>query len=353
MQKKPLIRPPYRFRACKGRNISVEFDHLPGRRISTRTTDMAAAVLFAEEYLRGNGLPSDLRKPLFRDYARDFFSKTGPGSLRQRHESFGKRKSDSYYKTRQSSLDKEIMPTFGQCVIDSITPRMVERWVLTFRGVKKDNLSWIGRNYVLDTLRIVLDEAVKDGLIPTNPARMCPKLSGQREGRRALTIEEQAKLFPKNAGMRVHVWGSLRWATYFSVMYDTGFRPGEVAALSPADIYRTPNGLAVATTHSVSFERREVVERVKTSGRGMERRVGLLDEVTASLVLALLKTLPDDETLLFRAKDGKPLSTSLTGPKFREVMEAQGYGGRGSVQYCLRHTFATERRGDFRMRSLQ
>ena len=88
---------PYRFRQHKDRPISVEFDFMPGKRISTGSYDMAGAVLFAEDYLGRQGMGADmLRVPTVAEAAKGFFSDRGPDSLYQRNLNFKRRFTESY-----------------------------------------------------------------------------------------------------------------------------------------------------------------------------------------------------------------------------------------------------------------
>lgn len=86
--------------------------------------------------------------------------------------------------------------------------------------------------------------------------------------RRCLTTYEQKILFPNDKEERVKVWGNITYATYFSVMYDTGFRPGEVISLRACDVYQTPRGYAVLAEKSYD----SYVSKVKND----EKKEGLM-----------------------------------------------------------------------------
>ena len=64
---------PYRFWERKDRPIAVQFDHIPGKWISTGCYDMPGAIAFAEDRLDHDGVDKS-SIPSLRDFARDFFS---------------------------------------------------------------------------------------------------------------------------------------------------------------------------------------------------------------------------------------------------------------------------------------
>lgn len=139
------------------------------------------------------------------------------------------------------------------------------------------------------------------------------------------------------------------WATYFSIMYDTGFRPGELAALRVCDIWQTKKGLAVSTNRSVNRLQRKVINKVKTTGHGYSERVGLLYDDTATLLIQYIDKEKLTETdMLFRApkrKDGL-IMPETSNKHFKTVLMKHGLYHEGIVQYCLRHNYTTDRRGD-------
>lgn len=347
---------PYRFidRTAAGRKIEVIFDHMPGKRISTGTTDMAEAVLFAEDYLRNEGIVTTV--PTLHEFAKDFYTRTDRGSIYARHQAFGKGFRPGWYPMSQRYLELYVFPRFGSYHLDAINPVMVEDWLAGLVGQGREPLSGSSKTKVLTAFRHVMDDALRLGYIQSNPTRHCmvPSNSAERP-RRALTLWEQSQLFPDDVEGRRKVWWSTMWATYFSIMYDTGFRPQEVAALQLGDVYRTPNGMGVYTSHTMNTEEHRPLDRVKTSGKGMERRVGLLSSCTEALVMRLVEEehLEDDDAYLFlmdrRRKDSWVFSDT-SNKHFKGVCrDTLGIDPkdkeRDITQYSLRHTYATMRRG--------
>ncbi len=309
---------------------------------------MTEAVLFCENYLRNDGIIGS-KTPTFKEFSKGFFTRRDYDSLYARDKAFGRIKREQWYKDKQSLLDMYIVPRFGSYLIDSIKAVAIESWLVAVQGTKHEELSACTKRKILDCMRYVLDDAIRKDYIETNPARTVKPPVERSEARRALTIYEQQQLFPADIDERIKLWGSSMWALYFSVMYDTGFRPSEVGGLLVGNIYSTPQGQAVYTTHTISAETHQLEERVKTSGKGMESRVGLLSAPTQKLVVLFLEEIEaeDEEEPLFllcRGKKDSYVFNETANKHFKSVCRKLGI--EGVTQYTLRHTYATYRRGN-------
>ena len=347
----------YRFINRKGRNIEVVFAIRPDKHISTGTKDMLEAVTFAENYLRTQGIYGNTI-PLFKDYAKDFFIKDTEGSIKYRHRMFDKENREHWYTRHQQDLDVYVIPFFGEYRLDYITAPIIEKWMMELKANHKTKpLTGNTKKKILYALREVLDSAEREQYIASNPSRhvMIPSQKVVNE-RRALTRYEQQKLFPLDADKRIDVWQKCSYAAFFSVMYDTGFRPSEVAGLRVCDIYTTPQGMGVFTEHTICFEEGRAKNRVKTSGKGMESRVGLLSHVTEELVLRLIEQyqLRDDDYLFLVSYTKKEswISSATANKQLRAVCTKIGIDTDKICQYSLRHTHATYLRGSMEEQAL-
>ncbi len=345
-----MMKKDYRFIKRKGRNINVIFAIQPKSRISTGTKDMTEAVKFAENYLRKQGIIGDVI-PLFKDYAKDFFLREDECSLRYRHKMFDKENREHWYLRHQQDLEVYVIPEFGELRLDYITSAMIENWLIRLKpahGMKA--LTGNTKKKILYALREVLDMAVKEQYITNNPSRtvMLPSQKIVNE-RRPFNYHEQRLLFPPSKQQRIEVWEKLSYAGFFSVMYDTGFRPGEVAGLRVCDIYTTPQGMGVFTEHTICFEEGRAKDRVKTSGKGMENRVGLLSSVTGEIIIDLIEKqhLQNEDYLFlvdYREKESW-ISSATANKKLRTTCGKMGISTDKICQYSLRHTHATYLRG--------
>ena len=340
---------PYRFRACKGRAISVEFRFMPGKRISTGCYDMPSAVIWTENYLKNMGHQASEHMPTIAEEAKGFFMRTDKDSFVSREKAFGRERTPGTLKKMQQCIDSYVVPAFGNMLVTAITQRMVEDWLLSFKGRNGRMLANNTRNKALTSFRYLMDDICRKGYRNDNPARDAKKMADNTKEREAIPPDQLLVLFPDSPDERISVWGSLMWAVYFSIFYDTGMRPGEIAALRVCDIYSTPNGLAVKTVKEVSSSERKIVERVKTTGKGYSKRVMLLYEDTAGLLLRLISSKGlSGEDMLFHAprNEDRPLIAETSNKHFKSVLSRYGFMHPGIVQYCMRHTYETERKGD-------
>ena len=342
----------YRFKQRKGRSIQVVFHHLPGKEISTGTTDIVEAVAFAEEYLKRDGLMgTDDRDLTVEEYAKDFFSRRDKDSYFYRMKRLGKTREDQYWKNSQGYVDNYIIPFLGIRRIDSLTTRGIEKWLLDLKGVAVEELSAGTKIKILQCLRTILDEAVRDEIIDKNPAGMVTPPSAtdeEKKERRVFSLYEQKLLMPEDLIERIKLWGGIMWASYFSVLADTGMRPGEAMGLRVCDVYKTPQGYGVVAVQEVSTDGKKIKQRVKTSGKGMERRVALLSASTGLLIEQLIECqhITDEEECLFlkkRYKKDSYIGVDVGNKHLRGVLKKLGL--EDATQYSFRHTFATYRRG--------
>lgn len=351
---------PYKLWFYRDRPIGVIFAYMPGRRISTGTYDEAEARLFAEKFMANDGLYVDSGYvPTFGEFSKDFFMRTDSMSFRTWIAAYeAKPRKEAYFRSRQGLLDNYVIPEFGHTLVTAITRLQIERWLVSMTGKcvrKGKKLAGDTRNRALWVVRTILDDAVRHRYIETNPAKDIKGVSSNTEERRPLTRAEEMALFPDEMSERLRVWGSDMWTLYFSIFYDTGFRPGEISGLRVSDVYQTPQGLAVCTTQSVDSNpdtgRVALQERVKTTGVGLERRVGLLYDDTADLLKLYVNRYGlYGDALLFTInhEQGRLIST-FTARKhfFGAYRRALGCEcPSGVVPYCIRHTYTTARRGD-------
>lgn len=342
----------YRFKQRKGRSIQVVFHHLPGKEISTGTTDIVEAVAFAEEYLKRDGLTTaDDKNLTIKEYCDGFFSRRDKCSFYHRMERLNKMRDEVYWRNSQGYVDNYIIPHLGARRIDSLSTRGIENWILDIKGVKGQELAAGTKSKILQCLRTILDEAVRDEIIESNPATMAVSPSDSAEDKkehRVFSLYEQKLLMPEDLIERIKLWGGIMWASYFSVLADTGMRPGEVMGLRVCDVYKTPHGYGVVAVQEVSSDGKRIKQRVKTSGKGMERRVALLSEGTGKLIEQLVECqhiTDDNECLFLKTRSDKKsyIGVDTANKHMRGILKKLGL--EDATQYSFRHTFATYRRG--------
>jgi integrase len=129
------------------------------------------------------------------------------------------------------------MPFFSNTPLDKITDKDINNWLLGFKNRKivKDGKEEIVNyqntyaNTVFGTLNVMLAEAVRQGLLTSNPCDKVKRLKNDRKKLEILTVEEVQKLFPKNYKA---VWGDKEIAYIANRLGSlTGMRIGEILGL--------------------------------------------------------------------------------------------------------------------------
>ena len=351
MGRRRKIDKPYRLIRCKNRPYMVIFDAIPFKRYSSGSYDLAETIEWADSFLANGGLVRPERVPTVKEYGEGFFLRCDEDSLRQRDRLYGHEYSKGRYKKYQHYIDDYINPVFGGYLVTAVTAKAIERWLPTLSDKRTGkSLANDTINKVLVAFRLLMEDVKKDGFRDDNPAKDVRMLAKKGKRRKPIPPSVLRILFPDNLEKRIEIWHGLMWATYFSVLYDTGFRPSECAALRVSDIYQSSRGLSVGTSHTVNREEGEVVERVKTSDDGgYDKRMGLLYDDTAELLIRLIKEdgLKGDD-YLFRApeRENGVLLPDSSNKHFKTVLKEQGVFDEGLVQYGLRHSYMTARRGE-------
>lgn len=339
-----MQRNPYRFTKKKGKkSIEVMFAHIPGKWFSARTSDMSQAVLWAERKLQEDGLPSNVEKdpPTLRQFAKDFFKDSDPQGIRRRDKVRGYSFGTTYYEQKQKLLENHILPYHGDYRLTSIGRNMIEDLVYNLTNVNGTRLlATSTRNKVFECYSIVLKEAERQGLIAKNPCADAEKLSASYSKREAFTSTELRQLFPDDVDTLVWIWTSLQWACYFLIQYETGWRPGEVAALESKNFFPESNG--IYTTSDIDWKHRKVQPRIKTSDSGQPFKVGVLSERTSKL-LSQLKAQTKGRYFFVLGRSGKFIGSDGANDRIEEACRRAGIplerNGKKRTQYSFRHSF--------------
>lgn len=212
---------PYRLIRQKRKNGVIWYYLLRGERTkhTTGETTKKRAAEYVDKLL---GAPDGARTALG-DLAGGFFAWDGDWATRQRQN--GRRLSEHQAGSRQAHVENWILPALGRYLLADLTPVAIERWL---GRIDRANGT---RNDILNTLRIVLRDAKRQGLLAHNPCADVEPLGRVYRHRDALSLEELRVLFPRTRDELVGVWGSGRTAVAYLLMATTGMRIGEVCAL--------------------------------------------------------------------------------------------------------------------------
>lgn len=332
----------FRLRVRKGRCIEAEFSGHEGIWISTGTRDFREAERFALSKLASHGRLVKERGRKLSEFGDVFFGTIEDSILRKKNERFGKKFSDSHYAHVISLYNNYIRPFFGDSDPSSLTDVIIEDWYTSLISIRDDKpLGSTTKLMVLDAFNQLMKELKRQDIIDRNPCDTVERLRvSDKQPREAFTYDEVQKLFPESRKELLSIWRNLRWAVYFSIMSDTGWRPGEVMGISKSSLYL--NG--VFQMSSVDSRTKSAKNSIKTTNSGQKYKIGLLSEYTRSLLDDYIPTLKRD--YLFQDFDGT-FPTQMANRVLREAMKNAGVPiaspvtGKERTQYGFRHFFST------------
>ena len=107
--------------------------------------------------------------PTFKDFAEGFFV-PGRHNWRRREEAKNRTKSEQFYHLSQGRLDNYIIPEFWKYLINTISPRMIDDWLINLQSIRyKKPASDNSKNKILWCMRYIFQEAKDQGVIDINP----------------------------------------------------------------------------------------------------------------------------------------------------------------------------------------
>lgn len=335
----------FRIRERKGRCLEVEFLSRPGLWISSGTRDVHEAEKFAIEKLAKGGRLINSKGMKLSDFGDAFFGTVESSILRTKNERFHKFISANRYEELIGVYKNYIRPALGDIDPTKISDVMIEDWYLSIVSVRSsESLCSSYKLTVLEALNQLMKELKRQGVIEANPCDTVERLRvDDKVPREAFLLEEVQKMFPPEREELLKIWRNLKWALYFSIMADTGWRPGEVMGISTNSII-PPN--ALYQTENVDPKTRRIKPSIKTTHSGKKHKVGVLSSYTMELLDDYLKT--TDKEYLFQ----NPFDDTFPGDAFAnrvldEAMRNAGVPknspvtGRPRTQYGFRHFFST------------
>jgi len=209
-----------------------------GKRVGPWTTNCltkTAARNYCHKLLKeGTLIPNKSKVLTFGDFAAGFWRR---GSEYVKNQESRADITDNYINNCAGLTNNQLIPHFGDMPLDKITDKDVNSWLLGFgeRKVEKDGKIEIVHyqntyaNTTFGALKVMLGEAVRQGLIPANPCDKVRRLKNDKKKIQILTVEEVQKLFPKNYKT---VWGNKKLAYVACRLASlTGMRIGEILGL--------------------------------------------------------------------------------------------------------------------------
>jgi len=190
---------------------------------------------------------SALSSITIKDFAKDMFIDGAPHLARWAAK--GKVLKRQTIIQHRRHLTGYLLPKFGKLRFSEINPTVVEDFLLEQR------LSNLCRNTIMYTLKLIMREARRSGIIDMVPEFEPFKRNGKRQD--TLSGEELLKLFPFDEQQLINIWKrpddmrkerddiALMFGTLFCVTVSAGLRSGEVRALHRDQISIPNNGLVI------------------------------------------------------------------------------------------------------------
>jgi integrase len=238
--------------------------------------------------------------------------------------------------TYQRYIQQDIVPSrLGEMRLTDIRRSHVNAWVA--------ELSKAGRGAVtvrraLATLRMIFTQAVRDEVIPANPALMVDKPTVAETGERHWE--------PEHVGAFLERCGRHRLGPLFELAVYTGLRRGEITGLHWSDVDLVARTVVVRHNR-VSVDGR--VQEVSTKTRSGRRTVPLSDAGVAALLAWQLRQADEQEAAqeawhtqghVFTMEDGRPLDPAYVTRLF-QVIRTQDEPLPELTFHGLRHSAAS------------
>ncbi|WP_372593413.1 tyrosine-type recombinase/integrase [Actinotalea sp.] len=261
-----------------------------------------------------------------------------------------------------SILEKQVKPTaLGRTPLARLRPSHIDAWVIELRNRIRERrgpgdepmrtraLSDASIHRAFRVLRLLLDGAVRDGVLGKNPALAVDPPTAERKEARVLSVDEVGRIVVAAGeldALRVDRGGyRTHHRALFALIAATGIRKGEALALRWDDIDLNKGTLTIRGTLS-RVDGQLVVTAPKTRA---SRRV-LAPSAGVVAVLAAHRTAQDLDRRragdawvqtghVFTTASGRPIDPRTALRAF--TVAAERAGVTGATVHTLRHSAAT------------
>ncbi|MDR0444463.1 MAG: site-specific integrase [Treponema sp.] len=309
------------------------------------------AVAFLEQLLKAELTETKRKSALgsisINDFAKDMFIEGAPHLVRWAAK--GKILKRQTIVQHRRHLTGYLLPKFGKIKFSEITPTAVEDFLLEQR------LSNSCRNTIIYTLKLIMREARRSGIIEMVPEFEPFKRNGRRQD--TLSSEELTALFPYDEKKLIEIWRrpddmrkekteiALMFGTLFCVTVSAGLRSGEVRALHRDQISITNSGLIVDRAID---DLGQIGLLKKATGDDPRSRAVIIPEITLKMLKRWLDRAPECPQcpgLVFSYR-GKPIANYYILDRFHFGLKNAGidYENRRLTPHCLRYTYNTRMR---------
>lgn len=192
---------------------------------STGQTSKGAARVYCNKLFKEDALiPNSSGNITFDKYAENWWIWDDCEYVRYRRSR--RELSRNYIDSGRANLRNNILPYFGKMKLETITNYDIEKWLLTFATKGLKNLT---ANVNLTFLNIMLNDAIRRGLLSTNPVAKVSPLKKDTRERGILSLEEVSRIFNYNS-----IWRIWRDKVYYLanlLSACSGLRASEILAI--------------------------------------------------------------------------------------------------------------------------
>jgi integrase len=314
-------------------------------------TEKWEAVAFLENLLKQElteaKRKSKLSSMTINDFAKDMFIEGAPHLIRWAAK--GKILKRQTISQHRRHLTGYLLPMFGKYRFSEVTPTAVEDFLLEQR------LSNSCRNTILYTIKLVMREARRSGIIDMVPEFEPFKRTGRRQD--VLSSEELTALFPYDEKELTEIWKrpdgmrkeqpeiGLMFGTLFCVTVSAGLRSGEVRALHKDQISIANSGLVIDRAVD---DLGQIGLLKKATEEDPRSRAVIIPEITIKMLERWLDRAPECPEypgLVFSYR-GKPIANYYILDRFRFGLDKLkiDHEKRRLTVHCLRYTYNTRMR---------
>jgi integrase len=241
------------------------------------------------------------------------------------------------WKRDESHIRNHIVPALGHTQLQQLSFRQISRFYLALRD--ETQLAPRTIHDIATILRSGLRDAVKKGLLATNPAEQLAKPKYERKEARFLNKQELSRFLEAARGERLE--------ELFILLVNTGLRPGEALGLSweSVDLERgqltvrqalteTNGHLAIGEVKTLAGRRTISLPEVAIQALRRQRKRQLEDRLAAG------NQWDNKHNLVFTNPSGRWLRRSYVGrTPLRRILQRAGI--KGITLHSFRHTHAS------------
>lgn len=297
--------------------IDVSLDKVRYR-ISTKLEATPANLEYAEvnwfKFINKQILPSKSEKQKS-DKLEVFFKDFAPLSLRSGESLRRKLTNKEYFQT----LENKILPFFGNLKLNEIKALRIKNW----QSEMYKTLSPKRINNIRGVLNIILNDAVNEGLIDSNPLNLVKKIKLEKTKITPFSLEEVQKILQSCNG-----W----FKNMLSVAFFTGIRTGELLALTWEDIDFENESININKAM-----RQGVLDKPKT--QSSIREIDMLPIVKNALLEQYKLSGNFKHVFVNKYNEGFSYAESITKKYWYPLLLKIGLSKR--TFYQTRHTFAS------------